>query len=238
MTIRCVIKGCPNIYKKGCGIHFFSFPVKKPQQLKRWIMATGLSNWQPSTASRVCSLHFKPLDFVDTPYTTQKVLKTDVIPTINVAYYIEEVAIDPLNDLQKAIEMQEKCTRLDNVETVQAHNDVQSNFVMTETSTNVNIRKRKICECEAYLVKIRKLEEENKKLQKLHLDQIDEHNKELEKQQEIFQVLLNKEKKEMKKRLNASNLKCKLLIRKKNRREEKITNMSNLLTTLKKKTIN
>lgn len=81
------------------------FPIKKPQMLKRWIMATGRSNWQPSTASRVCSLHFKSNDFVDTPNMTQKILKNDTIPTINVSYYIEEVGIDPLNQLQKVIQI-------------------------------------------------------------------------------------------------------------------------------------
>ncbi|EFN60344.1 hypothetical protein EAG_00151, partial [Camponotus floridanus] len=56
--------------------------IKKPQVLKRWIMATGRSNWQPSTASRVCNLHFKSSDFIDTPNMTQKILKNDTIPTI------------------------------------------------------------------------------------------------------------------------------------------------------------
>jgi len=56
-------------------------------------MATELLSWQPSTASRVCSLHFKPSDFVDTPYMTHKLLKNDTIPTINVEYYIEEVEL-------------------------------------------------------------------------------------------------------------------------------------------------
>lgn len=103
------------------------------------------------------------------------------------------------------------------------------------TGTNTSDRKRKICECDTYSVKIRKLEEENKKLQKLCLDQIEEHNRELEKQKKTFQIVLDKEKEAMKGQLKAKNLKHKLLMRKKNRREKKITNMSSLLTTLKKK---
>lgn len=70
-------------------------------------MATGRSNWQPSTASRVCNLHFKSTDFVETLNVTQKILKSDTVPTINVSYYIEEVEIDPLSELQKAIEVGE-----------------------------------------------------------------------------------------------------------------------------------
>lgn len=100
--------------------------------------------------------------------------------------------------------------------------------------TNVNNRRRKICECDTYSAKIRKLEEENIKLQKLHLDEIEKLNKELEKQKEIFEVLLDKEKETLRKKLNKSNLKCKLLVRKTKRRDKKIINMSSLLTTLKK----
>lgn len=44
---------------------------------------------------------------MDTPNMRQKILKNDIIPTINVAYYVEEVGIDPLNQLQKKIEMRE-----------------------------------------------------------------------------------------------------------------------------------
>ncbi|EFN63669.1 hypothetical protein EAG_07191 [Camponotus floridanus] len=165
---------------------------------------------------------------------TQKILTNDTFPTIHVAYYVEEVGIDPLDQLQKEIEMQETNTRLDNAETIVQDSNIQYTFVMTETGTNINNRKRKLCQCDdTHFAKIRKLEEENKKLQDLYLKEIEKCNKELEKQKEIFQIVLDKEA--MKKKLNASNLKCKLLLRKTKRREKKITNMSNLLTTLKKK---
>lgn len=60
------------------------------------------------------------------------------------------------------------------------------------------------------------------------MKEIEKRNKEFEKQKKIFQIILNKEKKAMKKKLNASNLKCELLLRKIKKREIKITNMFNL----------
>jgi len=72
--------------------------------LKQWITTIKKDNWQPSTASRVCSSHFQLSDFVDTPGIKRKILKSNIVPSINLGYN-KEIGRDPLGDLHDAIEM-------------------------------------------------------------------------------------------------------------------------------------
>jgi len=87
-----------------------------------------------------------------------------------------------------------------------------------------------MCNCEFYSAKIRKLDEENKKLKELHQE-------ELKKQKEVFNILLKKETEKIQKKLNASCLKSKLLLRKTKRRNKKIQNLYSLLQVLKEKNL-
>lgn len=69
---------------------------------------------------------------------------------------------------------------------------------MFYTDTTAQKNKRK-CDCEFYSTKIRKLDEKNKKLKELYKEQNKKHVEELEKQTEIFYILLKKEKEKMQK---------------------------------------
>lgn len=42
--------------------HLFRFP-KEQQTLKKWIEATGRTNWEPNKNSRLCSAHFEAESF-------------------------------------------------------------------------------------------------------------------------------------------------------------------------------
>lgn len=64
-------------------------------------------DFQPSTASRVCCLHFETSDFVDTPGIRRKILKSNIFPTRNLTYS-EGIQNNPLSDLYEAIEMHVK----------------------------------------------------------------------------------------------------------------------------------
>lgn len=70
--------------------------------LKQWLKALKKDNWQPSTASRVCSLHFQLCDFIDTPGIKRKILKSNIVPSINLGY--KETENDLLSNLHEVIE--------------------------------------------------------------------------------------------------------------------------------------
>lgn len=79
--------------------------MKNAELLKKWIAAIG-QDFQPSTASRVCCLHFETSDFIDTPGIRRKILKSNIFPTRNLTYS-EGIQNNPLSDLHEAIEIRE-----------------------------------------------------------------------------------------------------------------------------------
>lgn len=88
----------------------FRFPVKNADLLKKWIAAIREDkDFQPSTANRICHLHFEISDFFDTPGIRRKILKHDKFPTRNLTliHSDEKVQNDPLSDLHEMIEMRE-----------------------------------------------------------------------------------------------------------------------------------
>lgn len=157
-------------------------------------------------------------------------------------YYIKEIFINPanvssqlhLNDIQPNLILTESGNKIFAV--IYVPNLIFNCNAMFYTDTTAQKNKRK-CDCEFYSTKIRKLDEENKKLKELCEEQNKKHVEELEKQTEIFHILLKKEKEIMQKKLNANYLKSKLLIRKTKRRNKKIQNLSSLLKNLKEKNL-
>ena len=49
--------GCSNRFYKGCGLHFYRFPVDTDRR-NRWTAAVNRKNWQPSVYTWICSAHF------------------------------------------------------------------------------------------------------------------------------------------------------------------------------------
>ena len=58
MVTSCIAYGCTNRAKKGSGISFHRFPMKRPDILKKWIQAVRRKKWIPHENSYICSAHF------------------------------------------------------------------------------------------------------------------------------------------------------------------------------------
>ena len=57
MPKNCCAVGCSNVYKKGCGLPFYHFPVD-PDRRRRWIAAVDRKGWEPTEYTWICSEHF------------------------------------------------------------------------------------------------------------------------------------------------------------------------------------
>lgn len=67
MVNKCVVPQCRTGYRNviPAGVSCHHFPRDQPRR-KEWIQAIGREfGWQPSRASRICSLHFRLSDFAD-----------------------------------------------------------------------------------------------------------------------------------------------------------------------------
>ncbi|KAG8568206.1 hypothetical protein GDO81_013918 [Engystomops pustulosus] len=80
MTV-CAMFGCKNRMHKGCGKHFFRFPMKDPERLAKWIEAVQRDDWRPSIHSKVCSDHFTEKDYMIRPGAACPYLRMDAVPT-------------------------------------------------------------------------------------------------------------------------------------------------------------
>ena len=58
MVTSCIAYGCTYRAKKGSGISFHRFPIKRPDLLKKWIQAVRRKKWIPHENSYICSAHF------------------------------------------------------------------------------------------------------------------------------------------------------------------------------------
>ncbi|KAL2714415.1 THAP domain-containing protein 1-like [Vespula squamosa] len=92
MPTSCSVYGCNNRYSKEKKFQFFT---QDEHRLAAWITAVNRKDWKPSKASRICSAHFKPQDFLHRPgtawYPYIRRLKHDAIPSIfsNYSKYLE-----------------------------------------------------------------------------------------------------------------------------------------------------
>ncbi|XP_035737884.1 THAP domain-containing protein 1-like [Vespa mandarinia] len=86
MPTSCSVYGCSNRFSKEKKIQFFTFPFKDEHRLAAWITAVHRKDWKPSKASRICSAHFKPQDFLHRPSTAWypyiRRLKHDAVPSV------------------------------------------------------------------------------------------------------------------------------------------------------------
>ncbi|XP_023210091.1 THAP domain-containing protein 4-like [Centruroides sculpturatus] len=86
MVISCSAYGCTNRFVKHSGIHFYRFPLKKPDLLKKWVTAVRRENFKPTKSSSLCSEHFKDTDFKLRPGAFTKKLKEDAVPSMFSAF--------------------------------------------------------------------------------------------------------------------------------------------------------
>jgi len=115
MPNRCVAFGCKSGYKKqtdnnGPKITFHSFPTDK-ELIAKWNKANPRKDFEPSKHSRLCSLHFRPTDFVDVSNDSNgtrkklhpgkqlslRYLKKDAVPSIfpNAPSYLSSTGTTP-----------------------------------------------------------------------------------------------------------------------------------------------
>lgn len=81
MTV-CAAFGCKNRLSKGCGKHFFRFPMKNPEYLAKWLAVIRRDKWKPSIYSRLCSDHFTEDDYMLRPGASYPYLRLDAVPSI------------------------------------------------------------------------------------------------------------------------------------------------------------
>ena len=61
---------------------FSSFPMKKPELLRRWEVSLKREGFKASAHSKLCSDHFLPTDYLVRPGTSRQRLKDDVVPSV------------------------------------------------------------------------------------------------------------------------------------------------------------
>ncbi|XP_067128788.1 THAP domain-containing protein 1-like [Centruroides vittatus] len=86
MVISCSAYGCTNRFVKDSGIHFYRFPLTKPDLLRKWVTAVRRENFKPTKSSSLCSAHFKDTDFKLRPGAFAKKLKEDAVPSLFSAF--------------------------------------------------------------------------------------------------------------------------------------------------------
>ena len=99
MPNKCVAFGCKSGYKTHetpSNVTLHRFPLQHEELLKKWISRISRENFQPTTNSRLCSLHFVESDFSETRVDknmtrkrkrgtkplNKRTLKPDAIPTV------------------------------------------------------------------------------------------------------------------------------------------------------------
>jgi len=70
MVNKCAAAGCKSGYDKteessGVKVSFHAFPLNNKDMCDKWIRANPRKDFVPSKHSKLCSLHFKPSDFVE-----------------------------------------------------------------------------------------------------------------------------------------------------------------------------
>ena len=62
----CCAMGCSNRFYKGCGLHFYHFPVDT-DRLNCWIAAVNRKDWQSTEYTWICNRHFVGGRKIDDP---------------------------------------------------------------------------------------------------------------------------------------------------------------------------
>lgn len=65
---------------------FCRFPFKDEEKVKQWVQALKRKGFSPTKASKLCSEHFVPTDFLDRPGSYIKRLKPNAIPSVFPAF--------------------------------------------------------------------------------------------------------------------------------------------------------
>ncbi|XP_018399780.1 PREDICTED: THAP domain-containing protein 1-like [Cyphomyrmex costatus] len=126
MPYRCAVPNCN--YKSSTNISLFRFPLERENLCKLWVTAIGRENWQPTTHSRVCSLHFEPTDYLNRPGSYLRRLKQDAVPHV----FISAARLIPW--VEKTSKITETPRNVDLI----THNTKTNNSISTSTKETIN----------------------------------------------------------------------------------------------------
>ncbi|XP_055544850.1 uncharacterized protein LOC129729949 [Wyeomyia smithii] len=91
MPASCTVPDCELKYAHSEDVSYHKYPLKKPEQLAKWIEFAGRNpEWLPTKWSTICSRHFKATDFKDCIY--RKNLVSTAIPSIRVKKHSDKLA--------------------------------------------------------------------------------------------------------------------------------------------------
>jgi len=86
MVYSCCVHGCYNRQGKTVDsrkIHFFSFPLKDPERLEKWLLAIGRKGFTATKFSKICSDHFVYDDFKSNVGGSYRLdLRENVVPSV------------------------------------------------------------------------------------------------------------------------------------------------------------
>ena len=82
MVTSCEAPKCTDCVNKPPGKSFHQFPLNKPELLHKWVRAIPRDDWTPNKYSYLCSYHFHPSCYLDTPGRVGCFLRPNSIPTI------------------------------------------------------------------------------------------------------------------------------------------------------------
>jgi len=121
MPNKCAAYGCKSGYSKtevqtDEQVSFHAFPLSNKELCDKWIRANPRKDYVPSKHSKLCSLHFKPTDFVEVRRDTNKqrmkgyadnqlvrrYLKDDVVPSVfsNLPSYLTSTQRTPRSSVR------------------------------------------------------------------------------------------------------------------------------------------
>lgn len=84
MVVSCAAYNCTESKQKGSSsdVSFHRFPLRNPEQLKKWIHEMKRKDFVPNQHSRICSKHFELSCFVVRPGKQGRRLYDHAVPTI------------------------------------------------------------------------------------------------------------------------------------------------------------
>jgi len=102
MVNKCAAYGCESGYsgntdvQDGVKVSFHAYPLSNNELCEKWIRANPRKDFVPTKHSKLCSLHFKPSDFIEARRDTNKrrmktyadhtlvrrYLKDDAVPSV------------------------------------------------------------------------------------------------------------------------------------------------------------
>lgn len=206
MPTYCCVLGCRNKADKQKNISLFRFPLQSKDILE-WVSFVGRTNWQPTSSSRICSLHFNSDDYYCS--NDRLFLYPGVLPKKYIMQSDKKENDDPfkvLNDKLPTVNTSKRAAK-----EILEREIIKIHETPSESSNEIEILKKQL--------------QNEREL----------HQQELKRQAEVFSKILENEKSKLMSKIKSGQHKLYTLQRSIQRKEEHIKNMKHLFDELKKK---